>query len=200
MRRSFYCAVLPYIYYAIIPEKKKEFGAESLPVAGGAGQNRLRSDTIRTVYIRNEMRDSNMRIMAVDYGDAHTGVAISDPTGMLAGWTTTIDSWKQDTVVERLKEIIQERDVEAVVLGYPKNMNDTKGERVRKSEALAARLEEETGLSVHLWDERLTTVSADRVMMEAGIRREHRKDYVDQIAASFILQGYLDSLTAQHQD
>ena len=199
MRRSFYCAVLPYIYYAIIPEKKKEFGEESLLAAGGAGQNRLRSDTIRTVYIRNEMRDSNMRIMAVDYGDAHTGVAISDPTGMLAGWTTTIDSWKQDTVVERLKEIIQERDVEAVVLGYPKNMNDTRGERVRKSEALAARLEEETGLSVHLWDERLTTVDAHRILSENGRRGKRRKQRVDAVAATLILEGYLGYLRNQRE-
>ena len=81
-----------------------------------------------------------MRIMAVDYGDAHTGVAISDPTGMLAGWTTTINSRSQDVVVEQLKAIIAQRGVEELVLGYPKNMNDTKGERVIKSEALAARL------------------------------------------------------------
>ena len=140
-----------------------------------------------------------MRIMAVDYGDAHTGVAISDPTGMLAGWTTTIDSWKQDTVVERLKEIIQERDVEAVVLGYPKNMNDTKGERVRKSEALAARLEEETGLSVHLWDERLTTVDAHRILSENGRRGKRRKQRVDAVAATLILEGYLGYLRNQRE-
>ena len=89
-----------------------------------------------------------MRIMAVDYGDAHTGVAISDPTGMLAGWTTTINSRSQDVVVEQLKAIIAQRGVEELVLGYPKNMNDTKGERVIKSEALAARLEAETGRHV----------------------------------------------------
>ena len=89
-----------------------------------------------------------MRIMAIDYGDAHTGVAISDPTGMLAGWTTTIDSRKQDVVVEQLRAIIAEWQVTELVLGYPKNMNDTKGERVLKSEALAQRLTEETGLPV----------------------------------------------------
>lgn len=91
-----------------------------------------------------------MRIMAIDYGDAHTGVAISDPTGMLAGWTTTIDSRKQDVVVEQLRVIIAEWQVTELVLGYPKNMNDTKGERVLKSEGLAQRLTEETGLPVHL--------------------------------------------------
>lgn len=132
-----------------------------------------------------------MRIMAIDYGDAHTGVAISDPTGMLAGWTTTINSRKQDVVVEQLKEIIAEWQVTELVLGYPKNMNDTKGERVLKSEALGQRLEAETGLPVHLWDERLTTVDAHRILSENGRRGKKRKQTVDAVAATLILEGYL---------
>lgn len=132
-----------------------------------------------------------MRIMAVDYGDAHTGIAISDPTGMLAGWTTTIDSRKQDVVVARLQEIIAERGVDELVLGYPKNMNDTKGERVQKSEALAQRLEAETGLPIHLWDERLTTVDAHRILSENGRRGKKRKQQIDAVAATLILEGYL---------
>ena len=132
-----------------------------------------------------------MRIMAIDYGDAHTGVAISDPTGMLAGWTTTIDSRKQDVVVEQLRAIIAEWQVTELVLGYPKNMNDTKGERVLKSEALAQRLTEETGLPVHLWDERLTTVDAHRILSENGRRGKKRKQQVDAVAATLILEGYL---------
>lgn len=132
-----------------------------------------------------------MRIMAIDYGDAHTGVAISDPTGMLAGWTTTINSRKQDVVVEHLKEIIAEWQVTELVLGYPKNMNDTKGERVLKSEALGQRLEAETGLPVHLWDERLTTVDAHRILSENGRRGKKRKQTVDAVAATLILEGYL---------
>lgn len=132
-----------------------------------------------------------MRIMAIDYGDAHTGVAISDPTGMLAGWTTTINSRKQDVVVEQLKEIITEWQVTELVLGYPKNMNDTKGERVLKSEALGQRLEAETGLPVHLWDERLTTVDAHRILSENGRRGKKRKQTVDAVAATLILEGYL---------
>ncbi len=132
-----------------------------------------------------------MRIMAVDYGDAHTGVAISDPTGMLAGWTTTINSRKQDVVVDQLKAIIAEHDVEELVLGYPKNMNDTKGERVLKSEALAKLLEAETGLPVHLWDERLTTVDAHRILSENGRRGKKRKQQIDAVAATLILEGYL---------
>lgn len=132
-----------------------------------------------------------MRIMAIDYGDAHTGVAISDPTGMLAGWTTTINSRKQDVVVEQLKEIITEWQVTELVLGYPKNMNDTKGERVLKSEALGQRLEAETGLPVHLWDERLTTVDAHRILSENGRRGKKQKQTVDAVAATLILEGYL---------
>ena len=141
-----------------------------------------------------------MKIMAIDYGDAHTGVAISDPTGMLAGWTTTIDSWRQDTVVEQLKEIIRQREVDGIVLGYPKNMNDTKGERVRKSEELAARLEAETGLSVHLWDERLTTVDAHRILSENGRRGKRRKQRVDAVAATLILEGYLGWLLNRREE
>lgn len=132
-----------------------------------------------------------MRIMAIDYGDAHTGVAISDPTGMLAGWTTTIDSRKQDVVVEQLRAIIAEWQVTELVLGYPKNMNDTKGERVLKSEGLAQRLTEETGLPVHLWDERLTTVDAHRILSENGRWGKKRKQKVDAVAATLILEGYL---------
>lgn len=132
-----------------------------------------------------------MRIMAVDYGDAHTGVAISDPTGLLAGWTTTINSRKQDVVVQQLKEIIAEHQVEELVLGYPKNMNDTKGERVQKSEALAQQLEVATGLTVHLWDERLTTVDAHRILSENGRRGKKRKQQIDAVAATLILEGYL---------
>lgn len=141
-----------------------------------------------------------MRIMAVDYGDAHTGVAISDPTGMLAGWTTTINSRSQDVVVEQLKAIIAQRGVEELVLGYPKNMNDTKGERVIKSEALAARLEAETGLSVHLWDERLTTVDAHRILSENGRRGKKRKQQIDAVAATLILEGYLGFRRNQREE
>lgn len=92
----------------------------------------------------------------------------------------------------RIEELIVEYGVEEIVLGYPKNMNDSLGERVEKTLAFKEMLERRSGLTVHLWDERLTTVAADKAMMEAGIRREDRKEYVDQIAAVFILQGFLD--------
>lgn len=132
-----------------------------------------------------------MRIMAIDYGDAHTGVAISDPLGMLAGYTTVINSWSRETVVEELLRIIQEHNVEELVLGYPKNMDGTKGERVQKSEALAEILKERSGLPLTLWDERLTTVDAHRILTENGRRGKRRKKTVDAVAATLILEGYL---------
>lgn len=132
-----------------------------------------------------------MRIMAIDYGDAHTGVAISDPFGMLAGYTTVIDSWRRETVVEELLRIISEYGVEELVLGYPKNMDGTKGERIQKSEALAEILREKTGLPLTLWDERLTTVDAHRILTDNGRRGKRRKKTVDAVAATLILEGYL---------
>ncbi|MCD8353006.1 MAG: Holliday junction resolvase RuvX [Clostridiales bacterium] len=132
-----------------------------------------------------------MRVMAIDYGDARTGVAVSDPTGLLAGYTTVIFSRKQEVVVEQLLNLISEHQVDELVLGYPKNMNDTLGERAAKSEALAAILRERTGLPLTLWDERLTTVDAHRILSENGRRGKKRKQTVDAVAATLILEGYL---------
>ncbi|MCD8334106.1 MAG: Holliday junction resolvase RuvX [Clostridiales bacterium] len=132
-----------------------------------------------------------MRVMAIDYGDARTGVAVSDPTGTLAGYTTVIASWKQEIVVEQLLHLIAEHQVDELVLGYPKNMNGTCGDRAAKSEALAALLRERTGLPVTLWDERLTTVDAHRILSENGRRGKKRKQTVDAVAATLILEGYL---------
>ncbi len=132
-----------------------------------------------------------MRVMAIDYGDARTGVAISDPTGLLAGYTTVISSRKQEVVVEQLLRLVAEHQADELVLGYPKNMNDTLGERAAKSEALAAILREQTGLPVTLWDERLTTVDAHRILSENGRRGKKRKQTVDAVAATLILEGYL---------
>ncbi len=132
-----------------------------------------------------------MRVMAIDYGDARTGVAVSDPTGLLAGYTTVISSREQAVVVEQLLNLVSEHQVDALVLGYPKNMNDTLGERAAKSEALAAILRERTGLPLTLWDERLTTVDAHRILSENGRRGKKRKQTVDAVAATLILEGYL---------
>lgn len=132
-----------------------------------------------------------MRIMAIDYGDARTGVAISDATGLLAGETRVISSRKQDVVVEELCALCGAREVSEIVLGYPKNMNGSIGPRAEKSEALAVRLREETKLPVILWDERRTTVDAHRILSETGNRGKQRKEKVDAVAATLILEGYL---------
>lgn len=137
-----------------------------------------------------------MRIMGLDYGSKTMGVAISDALQLTAQGIEIIRRKQENKLrqtLARIEELITEYEVEKIVLGFPKNMNDTIGERAEKSLALQETLERRTGLPVIMWDERLTTVSADKAMMEAGIRRENRKEYVDMIAAVFILQGYLDS-------
>lgn len=132
-----------------------------------------------------------MRILAIDYGDARTGVAISDAMGLLAGYTTVIHSRNQDVVVEELVRLIAEHGVEELVLGYPKNMNDTLGPRAEKSQALGQRLREATGLPLTLWDERRTTVEAHQILSDNGRRGKRRKNTVDAVAATLILEGYL---------
>ncbi|MDE6674997.1 MAG: Holliday junction resolvase RuvX [Acetatifactor sp.] len=136
-----------------------------------------------------------MRIMGLDFGSKTVGVAVSDPLGITAQGLEIIRRKEENKLrrtYARIEELIVEYQVEEIVLGLPKNMNATEGERAELTREFKDSLERRTGLPVPLWDERLTTVAADRAMMEAGIRREHRKDYVDMIAASLILQGYLD--------
>ncbi len=132
-----------------------------------------------------------MRIMAVDYGDAHTGVALSDPTGLLAGKVTTVHSRREDVVLGELARIARENGAEEIVMGLPRNMDGTEGPRAALCRAFAARLEAETGLPVRLWDERRTTVDAHRILFEAGQNGKKRKKTVDAVAASLILEGYL---------
>ena len=127
-----------------------------------------------------------MRIMGLDFGSKTVGVAISDQLLITAQGIEIIRRKEENKLrqtLARIEELIVEYEVTEIVLGYPKNMNDTLGDRVIKTEEFKEKLERRTGLPVALWDERLTTVAADRAMMEAGIRRENRKDYVDQIAA-----------------
>ena len=132
-----------------------------------------------------------MRIMAIDYGDAHTGIAISDPTGFLAGFTTTIDAYRPEVVVQRITELVSQHGAEELVLGCPKNMDGTLGPRAEKAEAMAALLREATGLPVVLWDERRTTIDAHQILMTGGKNAKKRKKVVDAVAASLILEGYL---------
>lgn len=136
------------------------------------------------------------RIMGLDFGSKTVGVAISDPLFITAQGKEIIRRERENKLrqtLARIEELIQEYEVSEIVLGCPKNMDGSEGERVEKTNEFKADLERRTGLKVTLWDERLTTVAADKYMMEAGIRRENRKDYVDEIAAVFILQGFLDS-------
>lgn len=137
-----------------------------------------------------------MRIMGLDYGSKTIGVAISDPMGLTAQGMEIIRREEENKLrksLRRIEELVQEYQVEEIVLGFPKNMNNTIGERAEKSLQLKETLERRLGLPVVMWDERLTTVEADRTLIEAGVRRENRKKYVDMIAAVFILQGYLDA-------
>ncbi len=138
----------------------------------------------------------NKRIMGLDYGDKTVGVAISDPLGITAQGKEIIRRERPDKLrrtCARIEELIQEYEVGEIVLGLPKNMDGTEGIRVEKTKAFKEMIERRTGLNVVLWDERLTTVAADRYMDEAGIKGDKRKAVVDEIAAVFILQGYLDS-------
>ena len=137
-----------------------------------------------------------MRIMGLDYGSKTIGVAVSDPMGLTAQGLEIIRREEENKLrksLRRIEELVQEYQVEEIVLGFPKNMNNTIGERAEKSLQLKETLERRLGLPVVMWDERLTTVEADRTLIEAGVRRENRKKYVDMIAAVFILQGYLDA-------
>lgn len=143
-----------------------------------------------------------MRIMGLDYGSKTVGVAVSDPLLVTAQSLEIIRRKSENKLrqtLARIEELIEEYQVDKIVLGLPRNMNATEGERADRTREFADMLFRRTGIEPILWDERLTTVAADQVMMESGIRRENRKDYVDAIAASFILQGYLDYL-GQHKE
>ena len=132
-----------------------------------------------------------LRIMAIDYGDARTGVAISDPTGLLAGSTTVIHSRKPEQVAQELASLVKEHGVEELVMGFPRNMDGTEGPRAELYRAFAAQVEEACGMKVALWDERRTTVEAHNILHASGKRmKDHRKN-VDAVAATLILEGYL---------
>ena len=144
-----------------------------------------------------------MRVLGLDYGSKTVGVAVSDALRVTAQPLETItrkDENKLRQTCARIEQLIAEYEVESIVLGYPKNMNDSVGERAKKTEEFKAMLERRTGLPVTLWDERLTTVAAERVLMESGVRRENRKAVIDQVAAALILQGYLDYLAMKKQE
>jgi putative Holliday junction resolvase len=142
-------------------------------------------------------RQMMKRIMGLDFGSKTVGVAVSDPLGITAQGVEIIRRESENKLrrtLARIEALVEEYQVESFVLGFPKNMNNTIGDRAEKSLAFKEMLERRTGLPVVMWDERLTTVEANRTLMESGVRREKRKEYVDKLAAVYILQGYLDSL------
>ena len=126
-----------------------------------------------------------MKIMAIDYGDAHTGVAISDRTLTLTGFSTVITAYRPEAVIEKLLPLIREHEVSELVLGHPLNMDGTRGPRAEKAEGFAEMLR------VTLWDERRTTVDAHNILLNNGKRAKERKKTVDAVAASLMLEGYL---------
>lgn len=136
-----------------------------------------------------------MRVLGLDYGSKTVGVAVSDPLGLTAQPLMTIERKEENKLrrtLAQIESLVREYGAERIVLGYPKNMNNTEGERAEKTLAFRDQLTRRTGLPVELWDERLTTVASERVLIESGVRRENRKAVIDQIAASLILQGWLD--------
>ena len=138
-----------------------------------------------------------MRIIGLDYGSKTVGVAVSDPLGITAQGVETITRKEENKLRKtcaRIESLIEQYQAERLVLGLPKHMNNDLGDRAEKTLAFAEMLRRRTGLEVVMWDERLTTVEAERTLIESGVRREKRKQYVDKIAAVFILQGYLDAL------
>lgn len=135
-----------------------------------------------------------MRIMAIDLGDARTGLAVSDPTGTLTGEAWTITERNRDRLAEAIMQAAAERGVACLVLGYPRNMDGSLGPRAEKSEAFKTKLEALSQIPVTLWDERRTTAEADNILMGAGKRGKKKKQVLDAVAASLILEGYLRSL------
>ena len=143
-----------------------------------------------------------MRVMGLDFGSKTVGVAVSDPLLVTAQGVETVFRKSPDKLrqtLARIQELAAEYEVDRIVLGYPKHMNNTEGERCEKTKEFARMLEQRTGLAVDLWDERLTTAAAGQVMMQSCVRRQERKAYVDKIAACLILQGYLDMLHCQEE-
>ena len=132
-----------------------------------------------------------MRVMGIDYGEARTGIAVSDLLCSIVGTTTVIHSRRQDKTLEEIKKLVQTEGVTEIVMGLPKNMDGTEGPRAQLCREFAQLVEHETGLPVALWDERRTTVEAHNILNEHNYHGKKRKNTVDAVAASLILEGYL---------
>ena len=135
-----------------------------------------------------------MKILAIDYGDARTGVAVSDLTGSIVGFTTVIHSWNREKTLSELQRLVKEQGAQRVVMGFPRNMDGSEGPRAELYRAFAKTLSERLGMEVRLWDERRTTVEAHQILSEHNYHGKKRKNTVDAVAASLILEGYLSYL------
>lgn len=132
-----------------------------------------------------------MKVMALDYGDARTGVAVSDPSGMIVGFTTVISEWNREKAADKVAALVQGKKPERLIMGFPKNMDGSEGPRADLYREFAQMLEQRTGMEVVLWDERRTTIEAHNILSAGGKKmKQHRKN-VDAVAASLILEGYL---------
>ena len=134
-----------------------------------------------------------MRIMAIDYGEARIGLAVSDLTGMICGEAWTMNEWNLERAVQRITDEAKQRDVETLVLGLPKNMDGTEGARAEKCRGIAKMLGDASGLPVVLWDERRSSIEAHAILHAGGKKEKQHRKTVDAVAASLILEGYLDS-------
>ena len=141
-----------------------------------------------------------MKVLAIDYGDARTGIAVSDLTGSIVGFTTVIHSWNQGKTIQEILRLTREQGVERVVMGYPRNMDGSEGPRAELYRAFASDLEQALGMPVRLWDERRTTVEAHNILTQTGYHGKKRKNTVDAVAASLILEGYLSWLRLHPDD
>ena len=140
-----------------------------------------------------------MKVLAIDYGDAHTGIAISDYTGLLVGTTDVIHSRKPDVTAREIARLAREHGAQRLVMGFPRNMDGTEGPRAALYRDFAAQVEAETGMPVVLWDERRTTVEAHQILSDCNYHGKKRKNTVDAVAASLILEGYLSYLRLQKE-
>lgn len=132
-----------------------------------------------------------MKVMALDYGDARTGVAVSDPSGMIVGFTTVVAEWNREKAADKVAALAKEKKPERLVMGFPKNMDGTEGPRAALYREFAEMLRERTGMDVVLWDERRTTIEAHNILSAGGKKMKSHRKNVDAVAASLILEGYL---------